>query len=57
MVKKAVAKRIRITKTGKILRRPMAVGHFRAKRRGAETRQKRRLLQLSPVDRRSFIRY
>ena len=40
-MKKAVSKRIRITKNGKVIRRQMAVDHFRAKRTGKQTRNKR----------------
>lgn len=41
MSKKSVAKRIKITKTGTILRRKMAQDHFRAKKRGVQLHRKR----------------
>lgn len=40
-MKKAVSTRIRITKTGKVLRRKMAQGHFRANKSGKQIRSKR----------------
>jgi ribosomal protein L35 len=39
---KSITKRIRITKNGKIVRRPMAVNHFRTRRNGKGIRNKRK---------------
>lgn len=40
-MKKSVTTRIKITKNGKIMRRKMAQGHFRAGKTGNSIRQKR----------------
>ena len=39
-MKKSISTRIKITKTGKILRRAMGLGHCRAKKRSAQIRRK-----------------
>ena len=49
-MQKSLKKRIRITKTGKITRRRMGQGHFRAKKSGKQIRRKRRGLFLSLPD-------
>jgi len=38
---KSITKRLRITKNGKIVRRPMGVGHFRTRRNGKGVRDSR----------------
>jgi ribosomal protein L35 len=43
---KALLKRIKITGTKKIMRRPVNQGHFNAKDSGNETRNKRKALLL-----------
>jgi len=53
-MRKSFSKRIKVTKTGKMLRRRMAQDHFRAKRTGKQTRNKRKGLSLSSVDVRVF---
>ena len=40
--KKSVSKRIRVTKTGKIVRRSMGVNHFKSRKNGNAIRQKRK---------------
>jgi ribosomal protein L35 len=45
-VKKSVSKRIRITKNGKIVRRPMGVNHFRTRKSTKNVRSKRKTLSL-----------
>ena len=40
-MKKSVSKRIKITGTGKILRRQVAIDHFRSKKSGKQIRHKR----------------
>ncbi len=45
-----ISKRLRITKNGKIMRRRMAVDHFRAKKSGQQIRNKRKSLQMHPAD-------
>jgi len=56
-MKKSFSKRIRVTKTGKMLRRRMAQDHFRAKRTGKQTRNKRKGLPLGRADAKVFRRY
>ncbi|MEX2054084.1 MAG: 50S ribosomal protein L35 [Candidatus Colwellbacteria bacterium] len=51
MAKKSYTKRIKVTKTGKLLRRKQGLGHNRAKRKGSATRLKRNLKRVSKVDR------
>ncbi len=41
MARKSVTKRIRITKTGKMMRRKMGQGHCRAKKSGVQLHRKR----------------
>ncbi|MFC1630038.1 50S ribosomal protein L35 [Patescibacteria group bacterium] len=45
--KKAITKRFKFTRTGKILRRPTGIDHFLAKRSGKKRRQKRKWVRLS----------
>ncbi|MBI3638479.1 50S ribosomal protein L35 [Candidatus Wolfebacteria bacterium] len=40
-MKSSVSKRIRVTKTGKILRRAMSQGHFLAKKRTIQIKRKK----------------
>lgn len=40
-MKKSISDRIKITKTGKILRRTMGIGHCRAKKRSAQIKRKK----------------
>ncbi|MBI5401217.1 50S ribosomal protein L35 [Candidatus Wolfebacteria bacterium] len=40
-MKKSVSKRIKITKKGKILRRAMGIGHFRAKKSASAMKRKK----------------
>ncbi len=40
-MRKSISKRLKITKTGKILRRAMAQGHFLAKKRSIQIRRKK----------------
>ena len=49
-MQKSYSKRMRVTKNGKIVRRQMAQDHFRAKRSGKQTRNKRKGLSLDIVD-------
>jgi ribosomal protein L35 len=51
-LKKSLAKRIRITRNGKIVRRPMAVDHFRTRKTGRAIQRKRKTLTLNyPIKR------
>ena len=49
-MKKSVSKRIKITKSGKILRRAMALGHSRANKRTAQIKRKKNARTLGNVD-------
>ncbi len=40
-MKKSISSRIRITKTGKVLRRAMGQCHFRAKKRSAQIKRRK----------------
>lgn len=46
-MKKSVSKRIRVTKNGKVVRRPMAVDHFRTRKTGRGIQNKRKTLSLN----------
>ncbi len=46
-MKRAVTKRIRITRTGKIMRRHMGGDHFRAKKSSGEKQRKRKFATLA----------
>ena len=53
--RKSVAKRIKITKTGKVLRRhQLAKGHLRAKKSKKKTHEYKRVLEVSKADRRKI---
>jgi len=45
--KKSITKRFKITKTGKILRRPTGLDHYRAKKSGKKIRQSRKWVEVS----------
>ncbi len=45
--RKSLKKRFKITKKGKVLRRPSGQDHFRAKKSGKQTRRTRKWIQLS----------
>ena len=45
--RKAIQKRFKITKTGKVLRRQSGLNHYRAKKTGKYKRKKRRLVEVS----------
>jgi len=45
--RKSITKRFKITKTGKILRRPTGLDHYRAKKSGKKKRQSRKWVHLS----------
>ncbi|HDY72571.1 MAG TPA: 50S ribosomal protein L35 [bacterium] len=48
--RKSVAKRFKITKTGKVLRRVVGLCHYRAKKTGKQIRKRRKLVPLSPAE-------
>ena len=45
--RKSIIKRFRITKTGKILRRPSGLDHYRAKKSGKRIRKSRKWVEVS----------
>jgi len=45
--RKSIRKRFKITKTGKILRRPTGLDHYRAKKSGKKIRQSRKWVEVS----------
>ncbi|MEK7144189.1 MAG: hypothetical protein AAB820_02565 [Patescibacteria group bacterium] len=47
MTKKSISSRIKITKTGKVLRRAMGIGHCRAKKRSNQIKRKKGFRPLS----------
>lgn len=57
MAKKSVIKRIRVTKTGKLIRRRMAQDHFRAGKSGKVILEKRDALRISESDKRRITQY
>lgn len=56
-MQKSFTKRIRVTRTGKMVRRKMAQDHFRAKRTGKQTRNKRKGALLASADVKVFKKY
>ena len=55
--KKALTKRFKITKTGKILRRLSGQNHYRAKKTGQQKRTGRKWVSLSKVDVRKIKKF
>jgi len=45
--RKSITKRFKITKTGKFLRRPTGLDHYRAKKSGGKVRQSRKWVEVS----------
>ena len=45
--RKSIKKRFKITKTGKVLRRPSGQDHYRAKKSGNQIRKKRKWVKVS----------
>lgn len=56
MARKSVVKRIRLTKTGKLMRRTMGQGHCRAKKRGVQLHRKRGAHAILGVDAKQMLR-
>ena len=46
-IRKSILKRFKITKTGKVLRRPVGLDHYRAKLSGKKRRQSRKWVEVS----------
>ena len=55
--KKALIKRFKITKTGKILRRLAGQNHYRAKKTGQQKRTGRKWVALSKVEMRKIKKF
>ncbi len=45
--RKSITKRFKFTKSGKILRRPTGLDHYRAKKSGKQIRKSRKWIELS----------
>ena len=48
--RKSISKRFKITKTGKVLRRPTGLNHYRAKKSGKKKRKSRKWVKLSKAE-------
>ncbi len=57
MARKSVTKRIRVTKTGKLMRRKMGQGHCRAKKRGVQLHRKRVSMTIHSSDAKILLGY
>lgn len=55
--KKSILKRFKITKNGKILRRPVGLDHYRAKKSGKKIRQSRKWIPLSKSEAKIIKKY
>lgn len=56
-MKKTIADRIKITGTGKLLRRPMGVDHFRSKKTSQKKQRLRKNMAVHHADIRMFKKY
>jgi len=57
MIKKSVQKRIKVTKTGKLIRRKMAQDHFRANKSSRQIRGKRGDIEVHASDYKKIVQY
>jgi len=48
--KKSITKRFKITKRGKILRRPCGLDHYRARKSGKKVRESRKWVKVSKAE-------
>jgi large subunit ribosomal protein L35 len=55
--RKSILKRFKITKTGKILRRPTGLDHYRAKKSGKKIRKSRKWIPLSKEEMRKIKKF
>ncbi len=55
--KKALTKRFKITKNGKIMRRLSGQNHYRSKKTGERKRKGRKWVQLSPAESKRIKKY
>jgi ribosomal protein L35 len=56
MAKNSITDRFRVTKRGKVLRRPAGLGHSRANKTGKAIRDKRRTLGLEPAEAKKILK-
>lgn len=56
MTKDSITSRIKVTKTGKLLRRKMGLGHFRAKKSTREFRRKESLAGFKAADQKVLVK-
>jgi len=56
-MKHSIRNRIKITKTGKLLRRPMGAGHNKSKKGGRQNQAKRKTLMVNSTDLKMFKKY
>jgi len=56
-MKHSIRNRIKITKTGKILRRHMGIGHNKSKKCGRQNQAKRKTLMVNSADLKMFKKY
>ncbi|OGY62575.1 MAG: hypothetical protein A2745_01015 [Candidatus Harrisonbacteria bacterium RIFCSPHIGHO2_01_FULL_44_13] len=56
MAKNSITDRIKVTKTGKLIRRKMGLGHFRAKKSRKQLRRKEGQTLINKFDRKVFIK-
>ncbi|KKR89292.1 MAG: hypothetical protein UU85_C0004G0133 [Candidatus Wolfebacteria bacterium GW2011_GWA2_42_10] len=56
-MKKSVSNRIRITKTGKVIRRAMGQDHFRAKKRGAQLNRRKKIRGIDDLSKKIVKKY
>lgn len=56
MVKDSISNRIRVTRTGKLIRRKMGLDHFRAKKSGRELGRKSNPVEISSADRGGLLK-
>ncbi|MCK4474006.1 50S ribosomal protein L35 [Candidatus Parcubacteria bacterium] len=54
--RKSIAKRFKITKTGKILRRPAGQDHCRAKKTGKKIRKSRKWVAVSKYETKKILK-
>lgn len=55
-MKNSITNRIRVTKTGKLMRRKMGLDHFRAKKSGKQMGRKENPTSFAKADARVFIK-
>ena len=56
MTKESISSRIKITKTGKLLRRKMGLGHFHSKQSAQEFRRKEHKVGFKAADRKVLVK-